>query len=130
MSVSTLGALLAAGCRTQANVQALTAEAAAALPPAAVQEVNQFLAALLRESLIALGLDDIISDDTLVALVQAGCRGWEDVRALSAEAMAALPGGAAAEVAECLRRFQLRFTLHGSDVDISENGAHRRSIVS
>ena len=55
-------------------------------------------------------------------LLAAGCRTAADVGSLSAEAMAVLPGGVAAQVEEYLRR-QLRFTTHGPGLLLSEGGA-------
>ena len=94
VSSATLLVLLQAGCRTQADVQALTADAASALPAEAAQEVAEYL---LREPL-GYG-PEAISGETLSLLLQAGCRTRPDVWALSEDAVAALPGAAALEVA-------------------------------
>eukprot|EP01045_Picozoa_sp_COSAG04_P008870 COSAG04_NODE_500_length_13366_cov_33.972488_14_plen_508_part_00 len=110
--------LVDAGCRTQADVWSLGADATSALPQAVVKDVKearlqkteakraveeaareaelQRLAATLRESL-GKRYKDTISDETILILVDAGCRAEADVWSLSAEAIAALPVDAARE---------------------------------
>ena len=94
MSVATLGLLVVTGCRTQAVVQALGAEAVAALPGAAPQEVAAYL---LRKPL-GYG-SEVIGGESLWSLLQAGFRTKADVLTLGEQAVAGLPGAAAQEVA-------------------------------
>ena len=94
VSSATLCSLVQADCRTKDAVQALTADAASALPVVAAQEVAEYL---LRGPL-GCG-PEAIGGETLRSLLQAGCRTQPDVLRLSEEAVAALPGAAAREVA-------------------------------
>ena len=54
----------------------------ATLPAAAVAEVLQYLALLLRESL-GRGSEHVLGDKSVLSLVEAGCRTEADVQALS-----------------------------------------------
>ena len=103
LTTETLLVLLQAECRTPTAVQALCPEAVAALPPAAAQEVKQYLARLLRESL-GRGSEDALGDQSVLSLVEAGCRTQPNVQSVSKEAVVALPAVAAQELAEYLLR--------------------------
>eukprot|EP01045_Picozoa_sp_COSAG04_P023614 COSAG04_NODE_2832_length_3519_cov_1.756725_2_plen_551_part_00 len=107
MSTATLGALLAAGCRSWWDVCSLSAEAAAGIADGAAQEVAKYV---LRGRICDGGLGvraEVVSDETLFFLFRAGCRSKENVLSLSAEALAALPAAAAQEVG----KYQLRDSL-------------------
>ena len=94
VSSETLLLLLRADCRTKKDVRALSTEVLTALPPAAAAEVKQYLVLLLRKSLGRLS-GIILSDATLLGLVEAGCRTRPDVWTLGAEVVVALPAAAA-----------------------------------
>ena len=90
-------ALVAAGCRSAEEMAALGAktEEAAALPAGAAKMVD-FAAGLHSFST---QMAETMSVATLGLLVAVGCTRESHVRALSADAVAALPGAAAQEVA-------------------------------
>eukprot|EP01045_Picozoa_sp_COSAG04_P013567 COSAG04_NODE_968_length_9110_cov_6.799911_5_plen_1619_part_00 len=91
---ATLAALVRADCRTASDVNGLSAQAIAALPGKALEEVAEHL---LRDEL---GIESnvVISAKTLVALLLAGCRTKASVVSMSASGIAALRGNASAEV--------------------------------
>ena len=99
MSRSLLGALCQAGCRTEADVLALSGQAIAAFPNDAREELAEYL---LREPLGQTSSG--MSAKTLAALLQAGCRTKADVVALSARGTAALGAKASGEVAAFVTR--------------------------
>ena len=99
LSSATLLALLQEGCKTRTDVVALTPAALDAALGASAQEMTQYLAALLRQSL-GHGSKAVLRDATLIALVRTGCRKKKDVERLSAQTINGLPAQAPQEMAE------------------------------
>eukprot|EP01045_Picozoa_sp_COSAG04_P036488 COSAG04_NODE_8900_length_919_cov_0.829268_1_plen_175_part_10 len=94
ISKATAYALRRAGCGTKTDVDALKAETIVGLGGTAPQELAEYL---LRDSRGAAS-DGIVGTETLLSLVQAGCRKKTDVQALDRKAVDALAGKASQEV--------------------------------
>eukprot|EP01045_Picozoa_sp_COSAG04_P037352 COSAG04_NODE_9502_length_858_cov_1.054018_1_plen_255_part_10 len=77
-----------------------------ALPSEAAHEVSEYLAKSLRATLDSRSVD-ILSGDTMLLLLQSGCRTKVDVEGLGVEAITALADEARSEVAEYLLRAAL-----------------------